>query len=156
MQVSQRLRHARSGQARVLPAEGEAQGVRRLERHAPEVLQPQLPRVRLLRRARGQGVCQVARGAGVRAFSRRPGGPPALAAPARRQPAPLDNDGDYQPANVRWSDQKTQMRNTRSNRVLTHGGRSLPLVVWAEELGIKDVTLSQRLFKGWSVERALT
>jgi hypothetical protein len=30
------------------------------------------------------------------------------------------------------------------------------MVVWAETLGMKPVTLSQRLYKGWSVERALT
>ena len=68
----------------------------------------------------------------------------------------LDNDGGYEPGNVVWADYKTQMRNTRSNHVLTHEGCSLPLVAWAEKLGIKEVTLSQRLFKGWTVQRALT
>ena len=83
----------------------------------------------------------------------------------RRPPCPrkrgvslhrLDNDGGYEPGNVVWADYKTQMRNTRSNHVLTHEGCSLPLVAWAEKLGIKEVTLSQRLFKGWTVGRALT
>jgi hypothetical protein len=67
-----------------------------------------------------------------------------------------DNDGDYEPGNVVWADQKTQTRNRRSNRVLTHDGRSMLLCEWAEALGMKEVTLSQRLYKGWSVERALT
>jgi hypothetical protein len=68
----------------------------------------------------------------------------------------LDNDGDYEPGNVAWADYKTQTRNRRSNRVLTHGGRSMLLCEWAEALGMKEVTLSQRLFKDWPVERALT
>jgi hypothetical protein len=67
-----------------------------------------------------------------------------------------DNDGDYEPGNVSWADPRTQMRHTRRNRVLTHGGRSMILVEWAEELGMKPVTLGQRLNKGWPVARALT
>jgi len=68
----------------------------------------------------------------------------------------VDNDGDYTPGNVVWADPKTQLRNTRANRLLTHAGRTMVLVAWAEEIGMKRVTLSQRLFKGWSVEDALT
>ena len=79
-----------------------------------------------------------------------------------RQPYPraslnrIDNDGHYEPGNVRWATQREQRRNTRSNRILAHGGRALPLVVWAEELGALPMTLSQRLRRGWSVEEALT
>ncbi len=40
--------------------------------------------------------------------------------------------------------------------VVTFDGRSQPMSVWAEELGIKRSTLKGRLYKGWSVERALT
>jgi hypothetical protein len=68
----------------------------------------------------------------------------------------LNNDGHYEPGNVVWASQEVQMRNTRVNRVLTHDGRSMVLVAWADELRIKKVTLAQRLFKGWTVERALT
>src|SRR4051812_258471 len=68
----------------------------------------------------------------------------------------IDNDGDYTPGNVAWADARTQLRNTRANTVLAHGGRSRVLTEWAEALGIKRVTLSQRLRKGWSVQRALT
>ena len=68
----------------------------------------------------------------------------------------LDNDGDYEPGNVVWANPQTQLRNTRANRLLTHAGRTMVLVAWAEEIGMKRVTLSQRLFKGWSVEDALT
>jgi len=68
----------------------------------------------------------------------------------------LDNDGDYEPGNVVWANPQTQLRNTRANRLLTHAGRTMVLAAWAEEIGMKHVTLSQRLFKGWTVDRALT
>jgi len=68
----------------------------------------------------------------------------------------LDNDGNYEPGNVVWATSKTQMRHTRANHVLTLDGNSLILVEWAELLAMKPVTLSQRLYKGWSVEKALT
>jgi hypothetical protein len=79
-----------------------------------------------------------------------------------RQPFPrasihrVNNDGDYEPSNVVWADPKTQLRNTRANRLLTHAGRTMVLAAWAEEIGMKHVTLSQWLFKGWTVARALT
>ncbi len=68
----------------------------------------------------------------------------------------VDNHGNYEPGNVRWVDHRTQMRNTRSNHLITFQGRTQPLVVWAEELGLRAVTLAQRLRRGWTVERALT
>jgi hypothetical protein len=68
----------------------------------------------------------------------------------------IDNDGPYEPGNVAWADAKTQMRNMCGNRILTYNGRSQILVEWAEELGIKPVTLAQRLHKGWPPEKALT
>jgi hypothetical protein len=68
----------------------------------------------------------------------------------------LDNDGDYEPGNVCWADPRTQMRHTRRNRVLTHDGRSMVLVEWAEALGIKPVTLGQRLMRHTRRNRVLT
>jgi len=40
--------------------------------------------------------------------------------------------------------------------VLTYNGRTLCATEWAEELGIEWVTLFARLYRGWSVEKALT
>ena len=69
----------------------------------------------------------------------------------------IDNDGDYEPSNCRWTTNKEQQRNKQCNRILTHQGQSMTMVEWAEELGIKYVTLKTRLNKlGWPVERALT
>lgn len=68
----------------------------------------------------------------------------------------IDNDGPYAPWNCRWASREEQGRNTRSTRILTHNGRSMPLSEWAETLGINYYTLHKRLARGWSVDRALT
>ena len=67
-----------------------------------------------------------------------------------------DRDGDYEPGNCRWATKQEQMRNTRSNRLLTLGENTRPLAEWAEVTGIKRTTITQRICRGWSVERALT
>jgi hypothetical protein len=68
----------------------------------------------------------------------------------------IDNDGDYEPSNVIWSDPKKQARNRTNNHVLTFKGISMIVADWALKQGIKPVTLVQRLHRGWPVARALT
>lgn len=69
----------------------------------------------------------------------------------------IDNNGDYEPGNVRWANRKTQNRNTRANRILEFRGESRCLTEWAEILGYTDTTIQYRLdVLGWDVERALT
>lgn len=67
-----------------------------------------------------------------------------------------DNNGDYEPGNVRWATQKEQMRNTRSNRVLVVKGVSACVSEWAEKLKVSPAIIDKRLKLGWSVERAVS
>jgi hypothetical protein len=69
----------------------------------------------------------------------------------------INNDGDYSPTNCRWATPPEQGRNKISNRLITHAGRTMTMIEWAEELCMRPTTLSARVNAyGWSDERALT
>lgn len=65
-------------------------------------------------------------------------------------------NGNYDKSNCCWIPQATQARNRRNNRKLTHDGKTMLVVEWAEYLGIPHTRLKMRLFRGWAIERALT
>jgi hypothetical protein len=68
----------------------------------------------------------------------------------------IDNNGNYEPGNVRWATRLEQTRNRANNRTLTFGGETKCISEWAESLHMADDTLRSRIAHGWSVERALT
>lgn len=67
----------------------------------------------------------------------------------------IDNNGNYEPGNVRWADRNTQQNNRRNNRYITYKGKTHTLAEWAWLAGITDNCLHLRLRKGWDVGRAL-
>ena len=69
----------------------------------------------------------------------------------------INNDGDYEPRNVRWATYRDQSRNKSNNRLLSFKGQTKILADWANDLGITPGALIYRLdYKGWSIEEALT
>lgn len=68
----------------------------------------------------------------------------------------IDNNGNYEPGNVRWATAIEQQRNTRDNHLLVFRGRTQCLSAWAEELGMQYDTLFSRIQRGWNTEKALT
>lgn len=68
----------------------------------------------------------------------------------------MNNDGDYCPENCRWTDNKTQQRNTRRNHFLVLGGESKTIAEWSEITGIGQDAISERIKRGWSDRDALT
>lgn len=68
----------------------------------------------------------------------------------------IDNTKGYEPGNCRWATMVSQNRNRSHCVPLTHNGRTMILRDWATELDISPNAIAQRLYLGWSVERALT
>lgn len=68
----------------------------------------------------------------------------------------IDNDGHYEPGNVRWASRELNNRNKRDNLVLTHDGRTQTLMEWANELRLDFRTLRARFHKGWPAARILS
>ena len=68
----------------------------------------------------------------------------------------IDNDGHYEPSNVRWETAMQQHRNTTRNVFLEFQGEKMCARDWSKRLGINPSTLTSRLLSGWSAERALT
>lgn len=68
----------------------------------------------------------------------------------------INNNGDYNPYNCRWVPMKIQNINKSDNIVIGYSGKSQTLSEWANQLGIKWVTLHNRYVRGWSIERMLT
>ena len=69
----------------------------------------------------------------------------------------INNDKGYSPDNCKWATKREQMSNQRSNIHITHNGETRTLGGWATHLGIKYMTLYNRIYaRGMSHEIALS
>jgi hypothetical protein len=99
---------------------------------------------------RGITVCEQWR-TSFQAFIEDMGYPPPSMSLERR-----DNNAGYTPANCCWATNIQQVRNQRSNRLVTLNNETHPLTEWAEIKGIKVNVIYVRLGQGWTIEEALT
>ena len=68
----------------------------------------------------------------------------------------IDNDGGYSPGNCRFVVRRANNLNTRRMRIVVWRGETRSLHEWSAQVGIKYPILRRRLWRGWSVDRALT
>lgn len=66
-----------------------------------------------------------------------------------------DTNGHYEPGNCRWATRTEQQRNMRSNRLITHNGRTQCLAAWADGAPVSAQLLRSRIEMGWTFADAI-
>ena len=67
----------------------------------------------------------------------------------------IDNNGDYEPGNVRWATQKEQCRNSRANKLITINGETHCMSEWEEIANLTEGIIGRRIKLGWTGEKLL-
>jgi hypothetical protein len=64
----------------------------------------------------------------------------------------VDNNKGYSKDNCRWATHRQQCLNKRNSHILTHGGISMNITLWAERLNIDAQTLRWRIKSKWPID----
>lgn len=68
----------------------------------------------------------------------------------------IDTCGNYCPENCRWVTMKVQQNNKRNNHYIEFEGKRQTIGEWATEKNIPYDTLYNRIYIGWTMEKALS
>ena len=67
-----------------------------------------------------------------------------------------DTDLGYSKSNCRWATRIEQNHNQRSNINVTFRGETCCVAEWARRVGLHELVIYKRLYRGWTPERALS
>lgn len=68
----------------------------------------------------------------------------------------INNNGNYEPGNVRWISHQGNSKNTRRARLVTIDGVTKNMSEWCDESGVGRPTMFRRLALGWEGKMLLT
>lgn len=64
----------------------------------------------------------------------------------------LDNDGNYEPGNIRFVDHRENTNNRSNNVRYEYNGNSMTISEWSRETGLPKTTISGRIAMGWDIK----
>ena len=67
----------------------------------------------------------------------------------------INNNGNYEPLNCRWTSKIIQNNNTRRNCHILYNGKNYTISELAKKYSIPRIVLYKRLWRGWNLDRAL-
>jgi hypothetical protein len=68
----------------------------------------------------------------------------------------IDNNGNYEPLNCQWLTNRENNRKRSDNTILEYNGEQRCISEWAELIGVNQQTISSRITRGWSIDKAVT